>query len=250
MNTKNDISESAQIIGDVFIGSGNFIGPGAVIIGPITIGDNNYFGANCVIGTPPQDEILSPEEHRDSSIGARNRAHRIEIGNRNVIREFVTIHQGLTTRTVISNNCYLMAYSHIAHDCFIDENVKIANSVQLGGYTTILRNSYIGLSAVIHQFTTIGAFTMIGMGSVVVKNVPPCVISFGNPSKSSSANQISLQKNGITDFDWSVEYLISPNIQDIHPSLREDFRIYENSIIQKLKLREEVTRFRNGKYSA
>ena len=244
MNTPNRISESAQLIGDVKIGFGNFISPGATIVGPISIGNDNYFGPNCVVGAPPQDDVFDIKDHCSASLGKRDSEHEVIIGNRNVIREFVTIHQGLTSKTIIRDNCYLMAYSHVAHDCYIDENVKIANNVQMGGYTTIFRNSYIGLSAVLHQFTTIGAFVMIGMGSVVSKNIPPGVLALGAPARIMKINRIALDRHEITESDWETEYLKSSTFENVHENLQADFKQFEIAKEKKVTQREEVSVFR------
>ena len=246
MNTHNEIDETAQLIGDVVLGVGNFIAPGATIIGPITIGNNNYFGPNCVVGTPPQDEIFNIQNHCNATIGGRSPIYGIEIGNNNVIREFVTVHQGITSKTIIKNNCYIMTYVNIAHDCYIDEKVKIASNVQMGGYTTIFHDSYIGMSAVLHQFTTIGSFVMIGMGSVVSRNVPPAVLALGTPSRIVRINSVAMQKNGILDSAWEIAYTNSPTIENIHSNLQTDFKKYEGIVAKKIKQRDDVSAFRDS----
>lgn len=247
MNTKNEIAASAHFIGDIVIGVGNFIGPGATIIGPITIGNNNYFGPNCVVGTPPQDDLFDFQNHCNATIGNRSPQYGIEIGNNNVVREFVTIHQGLTTKTIIKNNCYLMSYSHIAHDCYIDEKVKIANNVQMGGYTTILHDSYIGLSAVLHQFTTIGSFVMVGMGAVVPKNIPPALLALGAPARILKINNVAMQKIGISEASWESTYTKSPTYSNIHIFLQEDFKQFEEIVANKHQQRKDVSAIREGK---
>jgi UDP-N-acetylglucosamine acyltransferase len=247
MNTQNKIAASARLIGDVVMGVNNFISEGVTIIGPIVIGDNNYFGPNCVVGTPPQDDVFNIQEHYEATMGGRSRDNGIEVGNNNVIREFVTVHQGLTSKTVIRNDCYLMSYAHIAHDCFIDEKVKIANNVQMGGYTSIFHDSYIGLSAVLHQFSTVGAFVMIGMGSVVSKNVPPAVLIVGAPAKVIKTNRIALQKIGIVDTTWEAEYIRTPSPENIDGKLVSDYIDYEFMVARKISQREEVAKFREMK---
>jgi UDP-N-acetylglucosamine acyltransferase len=247
MNTQNNIAASARLIGDVVLGVGNFISEGAIIIGPIMIGNNNYFGPNCVVGTPPQDDVFSTQEHCDATMGGRSHQNGIEIGNNNVIREFVTIHQGLTSKTIIKSDCYLMSYAHIAHDCYIDEKVKIANNVQMGGYTTIFHDSYIGLSAVLHQFSTVGSFVMIGMGSVVSKNVPPAVLIVGAPARVIKTNRVAIQKIGISDSAWEADYLRAPSADNIDGKMVSDYIEYEQTISLKKLQREEVTKFRETK---
>jgi UDP-N-acetylglucosamine acyltransferase len=247
MNTQNSIARSARLVGDVELGTGNFISEGVTLLGPITIGNNNYFGPNCVLGTPPQDDVFSTKEHFDATMGNRSQLNGIEIGNNNVIREFVTVHQGLTSKTVIKSDCYLMSYAHIAHDCVIDKKVKIANNVQLGGYTTIFHDSYIGLSAVLHQFSIIGSFVMIGMGSVVTKNAPPAVLIAGAPARVIKTNRVAIQKIGISDTAWEAEYLRAPSTHSIDNKLVLDYIEYEETVALKKLQREEVTKFRETK---
>lgn len=242
----NEIADSAILLGEIKIGTGNFIGPGAVIIGPISIGDNNYFGPHCVIGTPPQDTILNTTEHKNATLGSRAGENRIQIGNNNVIREFVTIHQGLTSLTEIENHCFLMSYVHIAHDCKISNNVKIANNVQMGGYSTILEGAYIGLSAVLHQFTVIGAFAMIGMASVISRNIFPAGLAVGSPARVIKINQIALENTGLSDFEWVNDYLKNPSLANIHPKLQRYFQDYLDIISTRNIERNEVTIYRKN----
>lgn len=193
---------------------------------------------------PPQDDVFEIQDHISATLGYRSSEHGIQIGNRNVIREFATVHQGLTSKTIIRDDCYLMAYSHIAHDCYIDNEVKIANNVQMGGYTTILHNSYIGLSAVLHRFTAIGAFVMIGMGSVVSKNLPPAVLALGAPSRIMKVNKIALDKSGIPEGEWENVYLKSPTFENIHENLKDDYLKFQGTVKNKIIQREEVSVFR------
>jgi UDP-N-acetylglucosamine acyltransferase len=241
----NEISEYAHLIGDIQIGTGNYVSPGAVIIGPISIGDNNFFGPNAVIGTAPQDDLISANEHKLATLGLRAPDIRLVIGNNNVIREFVTIHQGLTSVTEVGSNSYFMAYSHVAHDCKIGNSVKIANNVQMGGYSVILEGAYLGLSSVLHQFTVIGAHSMIGMGSVVNRSVPPGLLVVGSPARALKVNQVALEKMGIEVFDWAPDYVKSPTLENIHPKLIRSFEDYSISVALKIEEIQNVKLFRS-----
>lgn len=242
----NEISDSALLIGDITIGEGNYIAPGAIIIGPISIGHNNFFGPNCVIGTPPQDDILDSTEHKIITLGSRVGESRIQIGSNNIIREFVTVHQGLTSRTEIGDDCYLMSYAHIAHDCKIHDGVKIANNVQMGGYSTIFEGTYLGLSVVLHQFSVIGAHAMIGMGSLVTRNIPPASLATGSPARVLKVNQIALEKMGLNDFEWVSAYIKMPTLENIHPYLHSSFESYQTVLTKKIEDRKKVTIFRKN----
>lgn len=246
MTNNNQISEFAHILGDVRIGTGNFVSPGAVIIGPAIIGNNNYFGPNCVIGTPPQDDKINVESHKTSSLGNLSDFFEVQIGDNNVIREFVTVHKGITSPTRIGNNCYLMSYAHIAHDCNIYDNVKIANNVQMGGYTSILSGAYIGLSAVLHQFSVIGHYSMIGMGSTTTRNIPPAGLAIGSPSRVIKVNETALLKLGIPEFDWSKKFIENPSLETIHLSLMEEFVEYLQVVDSRSSQRIELSNLRSS----
>lgn len=246
MTNNNQISEFAHILGDVKIGAGNFVSPGAVIIGPVTIGNNNYFGPNCVVGTPPQDDKINVESHKTSSLGNLGDFFEVQIGDNNTIREFVTVHKGITSPTRIGNNCYLMSYAHIAHDCNIYDNVKIANNVQMGGYTSILSGAYIGLSAVLHQFSVIGHYSMIGMGSTTTRNIPPTGLAIGSPSRVMKVNKTALLKLGIPEFDWATKFIENPSSETIHPSLMKEYFEYLQVVDTRSSQRIELSNLRSS----
>ena len=194
----NKIESSAVILGDVTFGQGNYVGHNTLLIGPLSFGDNNHIGNMVTIGTSAQDDILTPIEHHPGVLSDL----RITIGNRNTIREYVTVHRGLTTETAVGNDNYLMAYSHVAHDCLIQNRVKIANAVQMGGFSTVQDDSYLGLSAVLHQFTVIGAACMIGMNSTVNMSTRPGSIYVGSPARFLKPNSKGLIKYGIKSLEW------------------------------------------------
>lgn len=244
---KNEISDSAHIIGDVKMGSGNFVANGATIIGPISIGDNNFFGPNCVVGTPPQDDLFDLASHKLAAVGQSSEYFGIEIGSRNIIREFVTIHKGLTSPTTIKHDCYIMSYAHIAHDCCISSHVKIANNVQMGGYTTILDGAYLGLSSIIHQFSVIGHHSMVGMGSTVNRNIPPAGLAVGSPARILKINEIALRKLGITEFNWDQLYISDPSIESIHTDLVTIFEEFLMVKSDRASQRKDITQWRNEK---
>jgi len=121
----------------------------------------------------------------------------LEIGENNVIREYVTINPGTKgggETTVIGNNCLLMISSHIAHDCHIGNNVVIANNVPLGGHVTIEDSVVIGGNSAVQQFTRIGRLAMIGGMTGVLKDVIPFGLSFGNRNYLRGINLIGLKR--------------------------------------------------------
>lgn len=198
----NFISPSAQLVGEVVLGDGNFVGDNCRIYGPITIGNNNHFAPGAIIGLIGQDDSLSKSSHDLGAAGDSVASSGLVIGDNNVFREFTTIHRGINGITSVGNNVYVMTYANISHNSDIRDNVKIASNVQMGGYTTICKNAYIGMSAVIHQFTVIGPYCMVGMGSVVTKNISTASKAFGVPCNEVGPNQIGLEKQGVRSFGW------------------------------------------------
>jgi len=177
------------IIGaDVEIGEGTWIGPHVVINGPTKIGKQNKIFQFTSLGEEPQD------------IGYKGESTCLEIGDNNIIRESCTmsrgtVHGGGITR--VGNNNFIMAYSHIAHDCQVGSHVIFANGAQLGGHAIIQDYVTLGGFALIHQFVKVGAYSFCGMGSGVNKDVPPYIIVTGNPADARGLNSVGLKRRGI-----------------------------------------------------
>lgn len=206
LTVSNYISPSALLVGDVKLGSGNFIGDNCRIYGPLTIGDNNHFAPNVIVGLAGQDDRLGKDIHDLTALGQSDVKHGLFIGNGNVFREFSTIHRGINGATHVGNGVYLMTYANISHNSDIHDHVKIASNVQMGGYTTICSDTYIGMSATIHQFSVIGSYCMVGMGSVVTRNIATGSKAFGNPCRAVGPNVVALEKLGISEFNcWESQ---------------------------------------------
>ena len=185
----NQIHGSAVIGEGVSLGDGNVIGPHAVILGPCEIGDENWIGPHVALGTPAQIRANDP---RDASPFAG-----VRIGNGCVVREFVTLHQGSERVTVVGDNCYLMTGAHVPHDAILFPDVTLANYAQLGGHTWIGRGATVGLGVVVHQFSAIGGYAMVGMQSAVTRDVPPFALVAGVPAKIRGANRLGLGRLGL-----------------------------------------------------
>jgi UDP-N-acetylglucosamine acyltransferase len=167
------------------IGKNNIIGPFCYIGPNVEIGDNNVLISHVSIGHKAQ--------HRSN-----NNQGSIKIGNNNTFREFVTIHNSTGDRpTTIGNNCYLMSASHVPHDCLMEDDVTMANCATLGGHSFVMVGATIGLNACVHQHLRIGAYSMIGQGSAVVKHIPPFTKAFGNPARLRGLNEIGIVRAGI-----------------------------------------------------
>lgn len=154
-----------SIIGaGVRIGRGSRIGPHIVIRGPTTIGVDNRIFQFASVGEDPQDKKYGGE------------VTRLEIGDRNVIREYATLHRGTLQDqgvTRVGNDNLFMAYTHVAHDCRIGDHVIMANAASLGGHVNIEDWSILGGFTIVHQFCRIGAHSFCAMGSVTTRDVPP-----------------------------------------------------------------------------
>ena len=189
---ENSIHHSAVLAGDVRIGSGNMIGPYAVITGPVTIGDDNWIGSGVVIGAPPEVRSLPHPTviGEGSSVG-------VSIGSRNVIREYAQVHQGWHESTVIENDAFIMNQVYIAHDCSIASEVTLASGVLLGGHVAVGVGANLGLGASVHQRVRIGAVSMVGMGSVVTRDVLPFAKVYGNPARIHGANAVGMLRRGL-----------------------------------------------------
>ena len=200
------ISSLAYISSSAKIGNNVTIDPFAAIEGEVSIGDNTHImshavilegtviGKNCkvfpsaVIGAIPQDLKFVGEKTN------------VVIGDNNTIRECVTINRGTKDRmkTVIGNNCLLMAYSHIAHDCIIGDNVILANTVQLAGHVTVGDFAIIGGMAAAIQFAVIGPHTYIAGNTEIRKDVPPYVKAGRSPLSYVGINSVGLQRRGFS----------------------------------------------------
>jgi len=183
------IHPTAIIGPEVTLGENNYIGPYCYITGKTVIGDHNRFEAYCSIGTPAEHR----NHFKESPFSAI-------IGNNCVIREFVTINSGTVRDTVLYDNITMLRNSHIGHDSIIESKVNLSCNVLIGGHSYIMEGANMGLGSMCHQFSILGAYSMIGMGGIVVKSseIHPGEIYIGNPVKFLKENKIGLNRNGIT----------------------------------------------------
>ncbi len=178
----------AIIYDNVVIGDDCSIGPSVVIYDGARIGDRVKIFQSAAIANVPQDLKFDNEETY------------FYVGDDTVIREFATLHRGTkeTGESRIGKNCLIMAYTHVAHDVQIGDNCIIANSVQIAGHITIEDWVIIGGGTLIHQFGKIGQHSMIGGGLRVNMDVPPYVITMGDPIRFSGLNIVGLRRRGFS----------------------------------------------------
>lgn len=176
------------IIGaDVEIGDGTWIGPHVVINGPTRIGCDNRIFQFASLGEMPQDKKYGGE------------ATRLEIGDRNTIREFCTFNRGTVQDagvTRIGNDNWIMAYVHLAHDCQVGNHTIFANNAQLAGHVHVGDWAILGGFTAVHQFVRIGAHSMTGMGTFLLQDLPPYVMASGNPAAPHGINSEGLRRRG------------------------------------------------------
>jgi UDP-N-acetylglucosamine acyltransferase len=178
------------IIGpNVEIGAGTSIGPHAQISGPTRIGRDNKIYAFAAVGCDPQDKKYKGEPTT------------LEIGDRNVIREYCTISRGTVqdeSVTRIGDDNWIMAYVHIAHDCRIGSNIIFANSASLAGHAWVEDHVILGGFTLVHQFCKIGAHSFSALGTVINKDVPPFVMISGNTAEAHGLNSEGLKRRGFS----------------------------------------------------
>lgn len=186
----------AVIGSQVTIGAGTEIGAHVVIDGHTTIGANNRIFPGAAIGLESQDL------KDDGSMS------RVDIGDNNLIREYVTINRATTAgaATLVGHNNMLMAYSHVAHNCVVENQVIIANSVALAGHVHVESGARISGLIGVHQFVHIGRLAMIGGLTRIDRDVPPYTLVNGNPAEVRGLNQIGLQRAGLTALDDGQAY--------------------------------------------
>ncbi len=173
----------------VEIGDGTSVGPHVVIEGPTRIGRDNRIFQFSSLGAEPQDKKYGGEPTR------------LEIGDRNTIREFCTFNRGTaqdvgTTR--VGNDNWIMAYVHLAHDCQIGDHTIFANNAQLAGHVHIGDWAILGGFTVVHQFVRIGAHCLTAMGTILLQDVPPFVTAAGNPAVPHGINSEGLKRRGFS----------------------------------------------------
>lgn len=185
-----EIGAYSVIGADVTIAAGCVIGPHVVIQGPTTLGRDNRIYQFASVGEACQDLKYSGE------------ATRLEIGDRNTIREFVTLHRGTvqdTGVTRIGNDNLLMVSTHVAHDCMIGNHVILSNGASLAGHVRVDDHAILSGFTLVHQFCHIGAHAFSGMGSAIAKDVPPYTLVSGNPAVPHGINTEGLKRRGFSN---------------------------------------------------
>ena len=251
------IDKKAKLHGSVKVGPYSVVGPNVEIdenteiqshvsiVGNTKIGKNNKVYPFASIGNDPQDLKFKGEETK------------LEIGSDNKIREYVTINPGTNGGggvTKVGNNCLFMVSAHIAHDCFVGDNVVLANNVPLGGHAYIENDVIIGGNSAVQQFTRVGKSAMIGGMCGVVRDIIPYGIVHGNRSILQGLNLIGLRRKNISNQDIKIlsdaykQIFKNENLTENLKSLSKDIKKHELvkeviSFIEKDKKRPICTPF-------
>lgn len=187
---KNVVIEPfASIYKDVVIGDGTWIGPNVVIMDGARIGSNCKIFPGAVIAGIPQDLKFAGEDTT------------AEIGDNTTVREFVTINRGTKAKgkTIIGKNCLIQSYAHVAHDCFIKDNVILGSYTGLAGEVEVDDYAIVSPGSLVHQFVKIGKHVIIQGGCKVSKDVPPFITAGREPLSFAGLNSVGLRRRGYSN---------------------------------------------------
>ncbi len=215
------------VIGEhVSLGEGTKLHPHVVIDGYTAVGKNNEFFPGCVVGFQGQDLKFKGE------------VSYLEIGNGGIFREFVTIHRatGEGNKTIIGNKVFFMANAHVGHNSVIGDQVTLVNGAGVGGHVTIEEKAFVSAYVPIHQFSRIGMYAMVGLGSHIDKDVPPYMLGAGHPFEVQYFNKVGLARAGIKEDGFA-------EIKDI---FKITFRSGLNTEQAVERIRNEIP---NGKFA-
>jgi UDP-N-acetylglucosamine acyltransferase len=186
---QNVVLEPGALVGDqVVLGDDTWVGSGGVIKGPSTLGSGNRIYSSAVIGEPPQD------------IGYDGSPTRLEVGDKNVFREGVTVHRGSVKGggvTRVGSENYFMVGSHVGHDCVVEDHVVLSNDVLLAGHCHIGSHANFGGGVAIVQFTTVGRLSFVGGLSGTNKDLPPFMVHDGQPALVRGVNLVGCRRGGM-----------------------------------------------------
>jgi UDP-N-acetylglucosamine acyltransferase len=189
------VGPSCYLSGEAVIGAGTVLANGVTILGRVRLGQGNMLHTGCVIGGEPQD------------ISYRGTATEVIIGDGNVIREGVTINRGSEKedgRTVLGSHNFLMAASHVAHDCEIGDHVTIANGTLLGGHVRVESHASLSGAVAVHHFVRIGGWSFVAGLSRVLQDIPPFMLAEGMPARPRCANLVALRRGGFAQFEMEA----------------------------------------------
>ena len=251
IHTTSVIDPKAKIEKNVKIGPFCCVGPNVVLNENVELVSNVHIEGSTIIGKGTRIFPFASIGTQPQDLKFKNETNSLEIGENNLIREYVTINPGTAgggSKTIVGNNCLFMISSHIAHDCKVGNNVVIANNVPLGGHAVIEDGVIIGGNSAVQQFTRIGRLAMIGGMTGVLKDVIPFGLSFGNRNYLKGLNLIGLRRSKyenkeIIELGEAYKRIFSPgnlyeNVNKINGEYKENNLVKEvTSFILKDKKR-------------
>lgn len=179
----------------------------AIINNRVTLGSDVVVEAYAVLGSPAEMRGFMRRERGSEGV---------MIGRESTIREFCTINAGTVNPTCVGERVTMLRGSHVGHDAEIQDDVTLSCNVMVGGHAYVGQGANLGLGAVVHQWRAIGAYSMIGMGSVVTKNIPPFFVAMGNPAKLSRLNTSQIIRHGFDEAaleQWRQHVMISKSFE-------------------------------------
>jgi UDP-N-acetylglucosamine acyltransferase len=241
IHSSSVISKKAKIGKNVKIGPFCYVGDYVELHDDIELISNVHVEGNTIIGKETKIFPFASIGTSPQDLKYNNEPNSLVIGEKNIIREYVTINPGTIGgggKTIIGNNCLFMISSHVAHDCNVGNNVIIANNVPLGGHVTIEDNVVIGGNSAVQQFTRIGRLAMIGGMTGVLKDVAPFSLSIGNRNYFQGLNLIGLRRKNyenkkIMEVDKAYKTIFSSkNLHENLNNIKNEFK--ENELVKEV----------------
>ena len=229
LGTNVSVGPFSVIEDDVVIGDGTRIGTSAIVSSGTRLGRECKVFHGAAVGGPPQDLKYAGETTY------------LEVGEKTVIREFVTLNRATTESgtTRIGRNCLLMAYTHVAHDCQLGDNVILANCVALGGHVVIGNHVIVGGLTPVHQFVRIGDHAMIGGGFRIGKDVPPYILAGQEPLRFERINLVGLRRRGfdekaVSSLDHAYRLLYKSGLNVSQAAERIKSEVEHTTVVENL----------------
>ena len=241
IHNSSEVDSKAQVSEKVKIGPFCYIGPNVQLDESVELVSNVHIEGNTKIGKGTKIFPFASIGTQPQDLKFKGEKNFLEIGQNNLIREYVTINPGTEgggSKTIIGDNCLFMISSHIAHDCKIGNDVIIANNVPLGGHVTIEDSVVIGGNSAVQQFTRIGRLAMIGGMTGVLKDVIPFGLSIGNRNFLQGLNLIGLRRKNyenkkIMELDKAYKAIFSSN--NLHENLNKiNGEFKENELVNEV----------------
>ena len=243
IDPRADVSSKAELGNNVTIGPFTSVEAGAVIGDGTTVAANALIACGARIGRDCRIHHGAVIGHSPQDLKYNNEPTTCELGDRNVIREYATLHRATveTMRTIIGNDNLLMGYVHVAHDCVLGNNIIMSNAAMLAGHVHVDDFAIIGGITPVHQFVRIGAHVMIGGGLRVPKDVPPFIRAAGEPLVFAGLNSVGLRRRGFSreaidalDKTYNLLYNSNLNVSQAVAAIKDDGDLMKSPEVQKV----------------